>query len=222
MSAVSRLGCALAGATAASVGDLALLWVGWAADARFGLPVPPAAVLLAGHYLGVLGIPLYALYRALADDLRASAPRAAHWVAALGAVGSVLGAVVHGLTGALTHVALRTGGATAPDAMLALPEAAFLLPLWLIVGIALGLGSLVFAVTVGRGGTALPRPLAACAPAFVTIAIAAGATPLPRLAAFLVPAAPNLAHVVLFGAALAVAARRSAPAGLRGPRASRG
>ena len=112
----AELGLALAGAVAASVGDLALLWVAWAADGRLGIASPPEGTLVIGHYLGVLGIPLYALgYRALADGIREAAPRAARWVVALGAVGSVVGAVVHGLTGALTAVGIRTGGAIAPD-----------------------------------------------------------------------------------------------------------
>lgn len=204
------LGLALAGALAASVGDLGLLWVGWAADGRFGLVAPPAGTLLAGHYLGVLGIPLYAVgYRALGAGLADAAPRSARVVAALGAVGGVLGAVIHGLTGVLAHVAVRTGAPTAPDAMLALPEARFFLPLWLVVGVALALGSLVFAVTVARGGTRFPRVFALCNPLLVAVAIAVAAMPLARVAAFAIPAAPNLAHVALFAAALGVEARRA-------------
>jgi len=173
------------------------------ADGRLGISSPPAGTLLAGYYLGVLGIPLYALgYRALGAGLADAAPRAARVVVALGVVGSVVGAVVHGLTGVLAHVALRTGAPTAPDAMLLLPEAAFLLPLWVVVGAAIALGSLVFAVTVARGRTRFPRALALCNPLVVTFAIAAGAAPVPLLAAFAIPAAPNLAHVVVFAVLL--------------------
>ncbi len=209
----AELGVALAGAIAASVGDLALLWVAWAHDGGLGVGAPPPGTLLAGHYLGVLGIPLYGLgYRALAAGIRDAAPSAARWVGGLGAVGSVVGAVVHGLTGALTAVAIRTGAAMAPSDLAAIPEAAFLLPLWLIVGTALAVGSLVFATAVGRGGTRFPRWMAACTPLVTTIVIAVLAAPLPLAAAFVVPAAPNLAHIVVFAAALLAARPHSTSA----------
>lgn len=180
-----------------------MLWVGWAGDGRFGLAVPPPATLLVGHYLGVFGIPLYALgYRALAAGIADAAPRSARGVALLGAIGSILGAVVHGVTGALAHVAGRVGDSPAPDALAALPEAAFLLPLWVVVGAALAAGSLVFAAAVARGGTRFRPALALANPLLAGGVIALAALPFPRVAAFAVPAAPNLAHVVLFGAAL--------------------
>jgi len=199
---------ALAGALAASAGDLALLWVAWAADGGFGVVEPPRGALVVGHYLGVLGIPLYGLgYRALGGGIRDAAPLAARWVVGLGAVGSVVGAVVHGLTGALTSVALRTSAPTAPDAMLAIPEAVLLLPLWSIVAVTLTVGSVAFAAAVGRGGTEFPRAFAACNPLLVMAAIAALAAPSRVLAGFVVPAAPNLAHVVVFTAALLMRGR---------------
>jgi uncharacterized protein DUF6796 len=204
----AELGWALAGAVAASAGDLALLWVAWAHDGGLGVGAPPRGTLLVGHYLGVLGIPLYALgYRALAAGIRPATPSAARWVVGLGAVGSVVGAVVHGLTGALTHVAIRTNAATAPTAMTAIPEGAYLLPLWGIVGIALAVGSVVFAIAVTGGGTVFPRWFAACNPLVVTLVIAALAAPFPVGAGLVVPAAPNLAHVVVFALALRYSGR---------------
>jgi hypothetical protein len=204
----AALGLALAGAVAASAGDLALLWVAWAADGRFGLDAPPAATLVTGHYLGVFGIPLYALgYRALADGLRAPAPTVARWVLGLGVTGAIVGAVIHGLTGILTAVAIRTGAPTAPDALGAIPEAAYLMPLWLIVGAALAIGSVIFAAAVARGGTRFPRAMAACNPLLVALALAAAASPFPVAAGFVIPAAPNLAHIVVFAAARFVGCR---------------
>jgi hypothetical protein len=198
---------ALAGAVAASIGDLAILWVGWANDGWLGVPAAPAGTLLVGYYLGVFGIPLYVLgYAALADGIRDAAPGAARALRLLGAVGSVLGAVVHGLTGALTHAAIRTGASTAPSDLLAIPEAAFLLPLWVIVALALATGSVVFAAAVRRGGTRFPRWMALCNPLVAAGIIAGLVAPFPTLAAFIVPAAPNLAHIVVFAAALLVAA----------------
>jgi hypothetical protein len=201
---VTRLEAAGIGAVVASAGDLALLWVAWAADGRLGVPAPPAGTLAVGHYAGIGGIPLYALgYAALADGVRATAPGAAAWIVRLGFVGAVVGAVVHGVTGTLTAVALRTGAPTAPEALATIPEAALLLPLWGIVGAVLTVGSGMFALVVARGGTSFPRWLAACNPLVVTLAIAALGAPFALGRAFVVPAAPNLAHVVAFMAATA-------------------
>ena len=92
-------------------------------------------------------------------------------------------------------------------ALATLPEAAFLLPLWLVVGAALAIGSVVFAVAVARGGTRFPRAVALSNPLAVALAIAAASLPVPQVAAFAIPAAPNLAHVVVFGVALAALRR---------------
>jgi hypothetical protein len=201
---VTRLEAAVVGAVTASLGDIGLLWVAWAADGRLGVPAPPGGTLIVGHYAGIIGIPLYALgYAALADGVRAAAPGAAGWIARLGFVGAVVGAVVHGLTGTLTAVAIRTGAPTAPDALPAMPEAMLLLPLWgIVIGVST-IGSVMFATVVARGGTCFPRWFAACNPLVVTIALAAASAPLPTAAAFVAPAAPNLAHVVVFMAAMA-------------------
>ena len=207
---------ALGGAIAASAGDVGLLWVAWAADGRLGIAAAPAGTLVAGHYLGVLGIPLCALgYRALAAGIRDAAPSAARAVVVLGAVGSVMGAVVHGLTGALTAVAIRTDAVTAPSEMLTLPEASFLLPLWVIVAGALAIGSMILAMAVWRGGTRFPRAFAVCNPLVVTVVLAALASPFPQALAFIAPAAPNLAHIVVFAATLLVIDTRPSPSSRR-------
>ena len=52
--------------------------------------------------------------------------------------------------------------------------------------------------------------MAACNPLAVTIALAAVATPFPVAAAFVLPAAPTLAHVVVFAAVLLVGGRDDA------------
>ena len=86
-------------------------------------------------------------------------------------------------------------------------SASALLPLWLVVGAALAIGSVVFAVAVARGGTRFPRAVALSNPLAVALAIAAASLPVPQVAAFAIPAAPNLAHVVVFGVALAALRR---------------
>src|SRR5690242_14445257 len=81
-------------AVAASAGDLLLLAV--AAPATPALAIGTALgrrCLVAGHYLGVLAIPLYGLgYRYVADRLR---PPYARVVAAAGLCGGIVGGTIH-------------------------------------------------------------------------------------------------------------------------------
>jgi len=192
---------ALVAAVAASAGDLGLLWVSLAEDGRLGIAHPPHGTLAAGHHLGVIGIPFYALgYRHLAGGIGTAHPRAARAVWLLGIVGSVLGAVVHGMTGVLIATQ-RSRGATAPAEVFTV-AAGLVLPIAGAVAVAMLAGSIVFAVSVFGGRTHFPRWMALCNPLAATIALALATAPFPRVAAFVAPAAPNLAHVIVFGAAL--------------------
>jgi hypothetical protein len=163
-----------------------------------------------GHYLGVLGIPLYALgYWAAARGLdgRAAAPgvglarRVSRIVFALGAAGAALGAVVHGMT----TVVLAGGGRAADgDPWTPFqPYGAYLGPLWLVLVVALLVGSIAFARAVWRGDTAFPRWMAATAPAILLVATSAIGLLGPRLEAFLLPAGPNVVHALFFAAVAA-------------------
>jgi len=214
-----RTACVIAAvaASAASVGDVLLLW--FANGGRADLPVlPPLSDrgLLAGHYLGVLAIPFYALgYWGLAAAIRKARPSAARVVFAVGALAGMYGAVVHGITGIAEHLERAAGvGPRDPLAFFA-EHGAYLVPLWIGLAVLLLVGSFVFARAVASGDTALPRWMALANPlALVVLAALLGApTPLGR--AILVPAAPNVAHVWLF--ALAAIALGANPPRMRAP-----
>lgn len=184
---------ATAAALVASVGDLLLLHV--------SLNGPGAAahlLLLIGTYLGVLAIPLYGLgYWQVSRILQPSAPSAAGVVFGCGAYSGGLGAVVHGITA----MAIRSAPAAAAGDPLAVLGAvsAYLAPLWLLLA-ALSLWlSVAYATAVASGSTALPRWTAVANPVCLILLIAAAAMPFRDAAAYVVPAAPNLAHVAFFG-----------------------
>ena len=195
---------ALVAAIAATAGDLLLLATASAGRPGFEwLPAPSESALLVGTYLGVLAIPCYGLgYRDVARHL---SPPYRGVVAALGVAGGVLGGTTHGLTGLAIHVA-STGGMTGIDPVTMLARyGAYLLPLWALISVGLVIGSTAFAVGVARGRSSLPRWMALANPWFVTLAIVLAGTPSVIGRTFLVPAAPNVAHVVFFALAAATA-----------------
>lgn len=202
---------AVGAALAATVGDLLLLWVANARRPEFAaLPVPPAAALVTGLYLGVLALPLYGLgYRCVAEALAPADRRSARRVLLLGAYGGALGAVEHGLTALVLHGEVASGASAADPLVVIVRHGAFLLPLWVVVAGFVTAGSLVYARTVLRGGTAYPRWMAAANPLLLLAVLGACAAPSAWLRAFLLPAAPNVAHVAFF----ALAARLGSRAG---------
>ena len=183
-------------AVAATLGDLLLLATSNASRPGFEwLPPPSAAALLVGTYLGVLAIPCYALgYRTIAA--RFEAPHRA-WIATLGMAGAILGGTTHGLTGLAIHVE-QSGGMGVDPATLLARYGAYLLPLWAAIAVAMIVGSVVFVAGVLAGRAALPRGAALVHPALLTFGLVLLGAPSAIGQAFLVPAAPNVAHVVFF------------------------
>jgi hypothetical protein len=202
------LALATAAALAATAGDFAMLWVANArADAPLAaaLPPPPPGVLLAGHLAGVLAIPLYAAgYVALARLVVPRDGTAARWIAALGVYGSAVGAAVHGVTGVWIARTEAEPGADPVGAVLA--AGGYLVPLWAVVALTTCAGAVVYTVAVARGRSVLARGFALASPLTITAALAILGLGFAWGPAFLVPAAPNLAHVAFF-AGLAVRVR---------------
>jgi hypothetical protein len=198
-------------AVAASLGDAALLYVVNARRAEVGLPPPPAGLLLAGFYLGVLALPLYGLgYWHVAAGLRRSDPRGARRVFMLGAYGGALGAAVHGVTAHVIRVEEMAGVPAADPLAVIGQHGPFLLPLWSVLTLMTIAGSTIYATVVFEGRSAYPRWMAFLNPALMIVVTSLVALPSVWLSAFLLPAAPNLVHVVFFAAAALVRADEGA------------
>jgi len=194
---------AAAAAVVASIGDLLMLWVANALRPGFAIPRPPPGALGLGVGLGVAAIPLYALgYAAAAARARPALGRAAGGVMLAGGLGAVLGAYIHAATAWLIADQVRAAGTTpvgSPLGSVMDAGGTLMLP-WAAAALLVTLASAALAHAARRA--VVPRAWLVANPAVATvlIGVAGGATELGR--AFVVPAAPNLAHVVFFATAL--------------------
>jgi hypothetical protein len=197
---------ATAAAVVATLGDLLMLWVANARRTELALPQPPAFALPVGAVLGIGAIPLYALgYRAAADAIESASRRCARVVLFCGTGAALLGAGIH----AGTALAIRAATTSAPPLEAVAASHPALAIGWAIAASLV----LVASVVVFRAGAApsraLPRPVAWLNPAAVSLLFGAAGAPWECGRSFLVPAAPNLAHVVFFASLLF--ARRQGP-----------
>lgn len=199
MSARTSLTIATAAAVVATLGDLLMLYVANAGRAELALPPPPALALAVGAALGVGAIPLYALgYGAVASAIGAVSRRGARVVLACGIGAAMIGAGIH----AGTALAIRgaTGSAAPLEAVAAAGPA--LRIAWALASLLVLAASVVVIRAGAAGSRALPRPVAWLNPAAVTLLLGAAGLPWEIGRSFLVPAAPNLAHVVFFASLL--------------------
>jgi hypothetical protein len=112
---------------------------------------------------------------------------------------ALLGAVIHGYTGWLIAGAQPGTVAAAPvDAIVA--SGPLLVGLWIAAGVAVLVASLVFAWHAIRQGTGALRTAGVLNPAVLTVllAVVLAGVASPLLQAFLLPAAPNVAHLAFF------------------------
>lgn len=197
------LAIASVAAVTATGGDFMLLLVGNSMRSDSQLQQPPAIVLTLGGLLGCLSIPLYALgYAALARVIGSTKPVPARIIRIGGIVFAALGAFIHGLTWLTIRDSAPSGsGSTTPlDAIAA--TGGLLLDAWIVASVLL----LIVAIAIAWSGLVRPRAIsvwpALFNPVVITLLIGASGAATEFGRSFLVPAAPNLAHIVFFVAAL--------------------
>ena len=204
-----RIACA--GAIAASVGDLMMLYVGNAQRPELNLAAPSPAVLWVGAALGVVGIPLYGLgYVGLRGRFVRRAQTMANVLAGAGVVACVSGALVHAMTALAIDASLAVQAPSQAPLEAVAGTRGALGTSWLVCGVAFAVASAVFVYMQARHAAGSARWLAAANPLAVTVALIVLSIPFEWGRSFVAPAAPNLAHVAFFlilsSARLAVAA----------------
>jgi hypothetical protein len=197
---LAALSAALAAFTA-TLGDLLMLYVSNSRRPELSLPALPAASLWVGAALGVLAIPFYALgYHSASRMVGAVSRAAARAVFSLGGIGALLGAVIHGLTALQIHADFEAGIAAQDPLSSVASWGPTILVLWALAAVSVLLASVLFGWFVTRGGGSAPRLVGLANPALVTAALVGVGMLTPLLRSFLIPSAPNVAHVVFFGA----------------------
>lgn len=192
---------AVLAAMLASIGDILLLHNGMLRAE--GSAAVDAQTLIAGHYLGVLCIPFYAVgYWLVSRGLRPS-EGAARLVFLGGCYLGAIGAAIHGVTA----VIIETGPVGVEASPVTVPHAVYLFPLWLVLFAVSIAASAAYALAVLGGRTAFPRWAAAFNPVLIVLAMIAASLPFPALAAYTVPASANLAHILFFGLAAVLLSR---------------
>ena len=190
-------------AALATAGDFTLLAHG--AARGLGDRIIDSPSLVAGHLLGVLCIPFYGAGFWLAARSVSGAGSWSRWIFPIGLYAGAVGAAIHGVTAVLIETNITGAGGGSPWAV---PHVLYLAPLWAVVFAAMAAASGLFAIAVIRGETGLPGWTALVTPAPLVVVIAFAATPFPAAAAFLAPAAPNLAHLMFFAALTMVSHRQ--------------
>jgi hypothetical protein len=190
---------AAAAAGFATVGDLLMLYAANAPRPELALPPAPEGALLAGGLLGVAAIPLYAFgYRAAARLAGDGAGSRRRGLAEIGVMIAVLGASIHGLTAFLIADDL-SAGAPPRDPLAAITAWGLpILVLWMVAALLVLIASVHFSAGVVRARSSGPRGLALATPALLTMLLALPGLGSPLGAAFLTPAAPNVAHGLFF------------------------
>jgi hypothetical protein len=142
--------------------------------------------------------------------IRGSAPGRARVVLWSGVAAALVGAAIHGLTERAIRAGIEAGTSAAPPMEAVAASGAALVTLWLVATAAFLAASIAVLASGVSRGSALPRSVAWLNPVAVTLGLAAAGLPWESGRSFLLPAAPNLAHVVFFFASLS-ALRRTAP-----------
>lgn len=196
----AAFGIAAAAAAIATVGDLLMLWVANALRPDMRLSAPSPGLLRLGAVLGVTAIPLYGIGWAAAAARAAPALGCvAPWVMVAGGIGAVVGAYVHAATAWLIEAQMRSG-TPAPTPLASVMDAGARLTVpWGVAAVAVLLASGALGWAARRG--AVPRGWIVTNPAVVTVLLASlgAVTELGR--AFVVPTAPNVAHLLFFATA---------------------
>ncbi len=200
MSYRSLIALSAAAALLATAGDFLLLSV---VDGSGADPGIVRTKLTIGAVFGVLTIPVYAIgYRALADlPGFGSARSIVRWC---GVLIGLIGAFIHGLTAYAIYAAIESGVVSdAPTAMLegATASSRVLIACWLAAATATVVASSALIASALSASSATPRALAVANPIVVTVVLVAVGLLSPWGRAYLAPAAPNVAHVVMFAAA---------------------
>jgi len=194
---------ASAAAVIATVGDILMLLAANSLRPELDLPRPSEIILPIGAILGVAAIPFYVFgYKAVAGMIRHGSFTLSRVVLLCGFGASAIGAFIHGFTALSIHESTTSGSAVGSPVESIAASGGFLLAAWGIASLLVLAASFAVLIAAGSGSRPFPRWLSWLNPAIVTLVLGAAGFSWELGRSFLLPAAPNLGHVVFFFAAL--------------------
>ncbi len=165
----------------------------------------PLARLTQGHFLAVLGAPLYLVgYWHIGQMLKPAGLMASRIVTVLGGYGFMVGAVWIGQRAFLGVTAAAIEGGTAQPALLH-SMAALNEPLVNVLRVVMVVVSVIWVAQIVRGKTRYPRFMTIFSPLALLISIFAFFAWQPDLGTYTIPTAMNTAHAVLFALSTVIA-----------------
>ena len=186
-------------AVLATFGDFLMLYV-VNANAVLNLPSHETILLPLGFFLGAFAIPLYGFgFWAIAKIFEPGALRAGRFVLVSGVMMAIIGGIIHGVTGISIEAQLRAEGSHLAPISSLLEYGVYLIPLWAIASVLCFIGAVGFISGVISGRTIFSPFIAVFNPVVLTVVVGLTGSMTPTMQVFLIPAAPNVAHVLFFG-----------------------
>jgi hypothetical protein len=118
----------------------------------------------------------------------------------MGSLAAILGAVIHGFTALKIHADLKAGVVTQDPLLSVLSWGPTVVILWVLATLLVLSASILICWFVLRGSGLVPHILGLANPVLVTVVLSIVGMSTPLLRSFLIPSAPNLAHLVFFAA----------------------
>ena len=196
------LGTALAGAAAGllgAVGDTLLFYVPGFFNDYFLVRYLPSWRIISGTLLTISVIPFFALgYWALSRYFLQVSSRLADLVFVGGIFGAGVGSAIHAVMGLLVRL-IQQEGLQEMDAAFLSAYAPFVVPLYALMGLFLGIGCIYLAPLIWKQKTTLPKGFWLVLPLWLHVLAPLLGLLLPALGDFFLPTISNLSHLLLFG-----------------------
>jgi hypothetical protein len=215
MSLSGRFIFVAAAAIAATAGDLLMLYVVETAQSDSIIVRPPGAALIVGGLLGAVGIPVYWFgYWLIAQSMVMNNLGGARVIVVCGVLIGSIGAMIHAVTAFAIRFDMVAGRAPMPPAEGVASWGAPLLVCWGIVTAAGIVAAIVMTRTALSSSSPIPRRVGFFNPVVLTIVLIGIGLGSATGRAYVVPAAPNIAHTLFFLLAAASADSFQQPARL--------
>lgn len=187
----------------ATIGDLMMLRVANSTMAGSSSLHNSDMILMIGGILGVVAIPLYGSgYWAVAQIIKPASILLSTIIFACGVSIAFLGAVIHGYTALIIHDAPASGASLGTPIEFMTGASEFVFIAWIVATLLVLIASMSILIATRSAGLSFARWPLWLNPAVVTPMLAVIALTWDGGQLYLLPAAPNVAHIIFFSVVL--------------------